>query len=142
MSKQIDASKISGKLSREAIVRIKKNISILAENKNAICEEQDSSKAFKVIKKDYDLRVKDLNSEAQLVGVKIANAFDFFEKAFGDGQELLIVVTEMTSNFYFSRFIGQYGCEAYFRHNKDLLFYERQRDIERTLKELNLDDIE
>ena len=142
MSKQIDASKISGKLSREAIVRIKKNISILAENKNAICEEQDSSKAFKVIKKDYDLRVKDLNTEAQLVGVKIANAFDFFEKAFGDGQELLIVVTEMTANIYFSRFIGQYGCEAYFRHNKDLLFYERQRDIERTLKELNLDDIE
>ena len=103
---------------------------------------QDSSKAFKVIKKDYDLRVKDLNSEAQLVGVKIANAFDFFEQAFGDGQELLIVVTEMTSNLYFSRFIGQYGCEAYCRHNKDLLFYERQRDIERTLKELNLDDIE
>ena len=68
--------------------------------------------------------------------------FKFLEKVFDEGQEMLIIVTELTANTYTARFISKYGCEEYFKHNKDLLFYERQRDIERTLKELNLDDIE
>ena len=51
--------------------------------------------------------------------------FLFSEDAFGEGQELLIIVTELTANYNSARFISEFGCEAYFRHNKELLFYER-----------------
>jgi hypothetical protein len=59
---------------------------------------------------------------------------------FGEGQELLILVTELTVNHYASAFISRYGCEEYFKHNKQLLFYERQKEISVELELLDFDD--
>jgi hypothetical protein len=44
-------------------------------------------------------------------------------------REELILVTELTSNCQTARFISRYGNEAYFRHNKELLVYERQKEL-------------
>jgi len=33
-----------------------------------------------------------------------------------------------------------YGCKKYFNHNKELLFYERQKEIIRELENLTLED--
>ena len=38
-----------------------------------------------------------------------------------------------------SAFLSHYGCEEYFAHNKELLFYERQKEIIRELETLDLD---
>ena len=53
----------------------------------------------------------------------------FCEEVFGEGQELLILVTELTISYYGANFISRYGCEEYFAYNKELLFYERQKAI-------------
>ena len=50
------------------------------------------------------------------------NAFRFLEQAFGQGQELVIFVTEITAGYDTSWFVEQFGCDAYFRHNRELLF--------------------
>ena len=71
---------------------------------------------------------------------KLEHMFGFCEKVFPDGQELLILVTELTLRPHAARFIGKYGCDAYFRNNKNLLFYERQTEIMRSIDELNLDE--
>lgn len=42
---------------------------------------------------------------------------------------MLILVTELTINYHTAKFISRYGCKEYFNHNKDLLFYERQKEI-------------
>ena len=41
---------------------------------------------------------------------------------------------------YAARFIGKYGCDGYFRNNKNLLFYERKIEILQQIKDLNLDE--
>ena len=64
--------------------------------------------------------------------------FVFCEEAFGEGQEMLILVTELTISYYGARFISRYGCKEYFAHNKELLFYERQQEILSQLEELDL----
>lgn len=64
--------------------------------------------------------------------------FLFSEEVFGEGQELLIMVTELTVNYYSARSISEFGCEEYFRHNKELLFYERQREIITKIENLGL----
>ena len=70
-----------------------------------------------------------------------ANAFAFLEKAFGNGQEMLIFVTGLTMNKDVARFIGKYGCEKYYEYNKRLLIYERQNEIVSKIDELmSLDD--
>lgn len=50
------------------------------------------------------------------------NAFRFLETTFGNSQELVIFVTEITVGYNTSWFVEQFGCDAYFRHNRELLF--------------------
>ena len=70
------------------------------------------------------------------------NAFAFLEEAFGAGQEMVIFITELTTNFYSVKFISENGSEKYYRYNADLLFDEKQKtilqDIEKAKTELNL----
>lgn len=70
-----------------------------------------------------------LKTQTDSAGKQLSNAFIFCEEVFGDGQEILILVTELTISYYSAHFIGRYGCREYFNHNKELLFYERQREI-------------
>ena len=100
-----------------------------AENNNA---------AFMLVKKDFDSRVKAMKKQAEGAGKKLSNVFLFCEEVFSEGQEMLILVTELTINAHSARFISRYGCKEYFDHNKELLFYERQQEIIREIEDLKL----
>ena len=82
--------------------------------------------------------VQGLKAQARQAGEKLSNLFRFCEEVFPDGQELLILVTELTVSPYSAKFISRYGCKEYFAHNKELLFYERQQEILSQLEELDL----
>lgn len=103
-----------------------------------ISGEEDAESAFKIVKKEYNAKVKALSKSADVVKKKLSNMFLFSEEVFGEGQELLIMVTELTSNYSSARFISEFGCDEYFRHNKELLFYERQREIITKIEKLGL----
>ena len=62
-------------------------------------------------------------------GAYFDNAFHFLEQALGQSQELVIFVTEITAGYDTSWFVENFGCDAYFRHNKELLFDDRRRQI-------------
>ena len=64
--------------------------------------------------------------------------FKFCEDVFRDGQEMVILVTELTISYYGAHFISRYGCKEYFDHNRELLFYERQKEIISELESLEL----
>lgn len=98
----------------------------------------DGVEAFKLLKADFDALTKELKKEADAAGKKLSNVFKFCEEVFDEGQEMLILVTELTISYYGARFISRYGCKEYFNHNKELLFYERQKEIIREIEELEL----
>lgn len=89
---------------------------------------------FNAIKTAFDAMVLEMKSSASAVSAKLENLFGFAENVWGEGQELLIIVTELTANYYTARFIARYGCESYYRHNDELMFYQRQTDIIRRLE--------
>ena len=89
----------------------------------------DGTAAFMLLKKDFDARTAALKKAAAEAGKKLSNVFRFCEDVFADGQEMLILVTELTISYYGAHFISRYGCAEYFAHNKELLFYERQKEI-------------
>ena len=62
-------------------------------------------------------------------GARFDNAFRFLEQTFGQGQELVIFVTEVTAGYDTSWFVENFGCDAYFRHNKELLFDDTRRRL-------------
>ena len=68
----------------------------------------------------------------------LKNIFHYLDKVYPEGQEVLIFVTELTANEYSSRFIGSYGCDEYFDHNKELLFFDRQKEIAEQIEKLEL----
>ncbi len=69
------------------------------------------------------------------------NIFKFANEAFGEGQEILIIVTELTVNTYSSSFIKKFGCEEYFTYNKSLMFYERGKEITEEIQKLDLEEL-
>ena len=84
---------------------------------------------FAAIKADYDALVAGMRSDAAAASKELESMFAFAEKVWDEGQEILIMITELTVNWYAARFISRYGSEAYYRHNEALMFYQRQTEI-------------
>ena len=65
-------------------------------------------------------------------------AFTFMEEAFGEGQEMVVFVTELTMNAQAAAFLAENGCERYYKYNKSLLIGTRRAEI---LNELRRNEI-
>lgn len=95
--------------------------------------------AFGYLKEKYDAEVAKLKQETGAVQGELHELFAFVEEAFGEGNEMLILVTELTVNSFSAQFIAAFGSEDYSRHNKELLLSERREDIKAQIAELKLD---
>lgn len=100
----------------------------------------DGTEAFKLLKAAFDDRTKQLRQQADAAGKQLSHVFIFCEEVFDEGQEMLILVTELTISYYGAHFINRYGCKEYFAHNKELLFYERQKEIITELEKLEMEE--
>lgn len=136
---ELAMGKKSGALSRDAQYRLKQLILILDEQRVKIYGVSNGNDAFLAIKKDFDEQVKKLKKSTSDAGKTLSNMFKFCEEVFPGGQEMLIIVTELTINPHSAAFINKYGCEEYFRHNSDLLIYNKQEEIAFELAALKLD---
>ena len=112
-------------------------ISSLNDLKALIIDCDNGAKAFEFANDAFNKMTTDLKKNDDSVGKHLDNVFRFLEEVFGDGQEMLIFVTELTVSFYGSQFIRRFGCKEYFRHNKKLLFYDRQQEILNELENIS-----
>ena len=99
-------------------------------------KKKDKTADFETVREAFSETVSALKKDAESTGQSLNNIFSFCEKAFKDGDEILIFVTELTANYYSARFIGHYGCDKYYMHNKELQFQERQQDLIRRVGEM------
>lgn len=138
----LSIGKSASSLSSEDEFKYHLTISTLESiSKGLINENQnDNNKAFEFIKECFNKQRDELKKCADVAGKKLSEAFKFCEDVFGEGQEVLILVTELTMNYYGSHFISRYGCKEYFNHNKELLFHERQKEIIAEIETISLDD--
>ena len=137
----VELGKKSGSLSKDmhnaylgSIATMEKILPVLKES-----NPQNGTEAFAVIKKEFDKFTKTMKNDATNAGERLSNVFKFCEEVFSEGQELLILVTELTISYYGAHFISRYGCKEYFNHNKELLFYERQKELIAEIENLDLD---
>ena len=141
LEEKIEKGKISAAYSDEQILTFRHAHAKLNELRSALtAEPQEDPKAFfETVKTKFGEETKLLKKKADQTGKKLSNAFKFCEEIFPDSQEILIFVTEITINFYSAHFVSRYGCKEYFKHNKELLFFERQREIIMNMEKLDLD---
>lgn len=95
-------------------------------------------RSFEDTRSSFGKQVSAMKERAADAGEKLSNLFNFCEEVWPEGQELLILVTELTATVYTARFIARYGSREYYRHNEELMFYERQTEIIKELKQLDM----
>ncbi len=135
----INKKKIASNLSVEdqrihqTVVNFLTKLLVLVKN------ETNNVSAYEIVKKEYSSLHKSLLQSSKIHSKELHNVFVFLEKAFGDGQEILIFVTELTMSQYSANFIAKFGCEKYYQYNKDLLFNAREKEIIMKIENLKID---
>ncbi|MBQ6455815.1 MAG: AAA family ATPase [Mogibacterium sp.] len=139
---ELENGKRSNSLSDDRRRMLHGTISDLEAAAKAVAQAGDPPglEAFDIIRKDFNARRADYLRHTEKVSSELENMFVFAEKAFAGGQEMLIIVTELTKGSYAAHFISRHGCGKYFEHNKELLFYERQNEILREIEEIDLQE--
>lgn len=73
---------------------------------------------------------KRLTKDCNAVRVAMNNAFVFLDQSFGDdSQESLIFVTKLSVDRVVIKFVTEFSCEQFMKHNKTLLLSERGTDL-------------
>ncbi len=97
-----------------------------------------AGEAFACIKRKFEAEVSGMKAETQRTKERLHGLFDFVEKAFDEGNEMLILVTELTVNTAGARFIAMFGCADYEKHNEALRLSERHEDLMHEIEKLEL----
>ena len=84
----------------------------------------------------YGRQLQSLKDGAAELQSRLAALFTFANKAWGEGQEQLTLLSRITADAALSTFIARFGSDAYYEASSRLLFSQRQAEIRRQLKAL------
>ena len=82
---------------------------------------------YESVKSLFESETEAYENRTDETSLTLQNVFDFMEAAFGDSQEMVAFITELNANYYSLWFIRENGSDQYYRHNKGLLFDDRQK---------------
>lgn len=138
--KQLHNLQTANSLSDADKRRSLKCIRFMEEQKKALLvgDAMDGEAAFVFLKEKYDTAVASMRRRTETVKRELEALFAFVEEAFAQGNEMLILVTELTVDSAGAQFIATFGCEAYNRHNQELMLSERSEDIKAQIAGLSL----
>jgi hypothetical protein len=115
---------------------------------NGLLQLKDTIKAaapdrsdLSALREDFNRRAEALKPQVKDVSARLDNLFQFCEDVFSGGQELIILVTDLTINPHSALFISRHGCPRYFAHSRDLLFHERRQEITEQLNSVDWENL-
>ena len=128
---KLKRAKEAGQLDKETRDLGLREINALEDYRQRLSKEEitASGETMEAVRGWFGGEVEKRRALAAEAGARFDNAFRFLEQTFGQSQELVIFVTEITSGHDTSWFVENFGCDAYFRHNKELLFDDTRRRI-------------
>ncbi len=100
--------------------------------------EMQGEAAYGLVKEKYNQEVAQMKQDTGRVQAELHSLFVFAEKAFGEGNEMLVLVTELTVDSEGAQFIAAFGSEDYNRHSGELMLSERRDNIQEQIAALNL----
>lgn len=138
--KLIESMTNAGTLSAEDKRKHRAIIRFLEAREKALRIENptDVAAALGLLKAAFDREVAQMKADNARIQSRLHNLFAFSEVAFMDGNEVIVLVTELTVNAYSARFIATYGSADYQRHNEELMLQDRQDDIMKEIDALEL----
>ena len=138
--KQMEASLKAGNLSETEKRKNNRIVRFLEEAKKELYldGQKDALDAFAKVKAKFEKELSEMKTETMKIKARLENLFSFVEEAFAEGNEMLILVSELTVNHNSARFISRFGCDAYQKHNENLMLTERQTLLKEEIAALDL----
>ena len=97
---------------------------------------KDADSAFEILRAEFEKERKVLDDLTAQTLQRLEYAFDFMETAFGESQEMVYFITELSVNPFAMDFLRENECPRYYRYNKSLLFDDAQADIRSQLSDI------
>ena len=98
----------------------------------------EANAAFEHVRAEF---VKETEHREQTIAEVTENlecAFDFMERAFGESQEMVVFITELTVNFYAAKFLSENESGRFYKYNKGLLANECRASIISGIEEVEM----
>lgn len=96
---------------------------------------KDARESFEEAKEGFDQCRQQMEGQREEWAKKLECAFGFMEEAFGEGEEMVIFVTELTMSQESVLFLADYHCERYLHYSERLLVGSRKRALLSELEE-------
>ena len=127
--KSFEVRKTSGLLSMEEALLERQTIACMERydlelRKLHITKREEQFERIKIFFQEEKQKTEVLCTQT---GHALLRAFNFMEKAFGDGAEMMLMVTRLTGNPLASAFIAEHGCAPYFKYSDKLLPGKQQQ---------------
>ncbi len=91
---------------------------------------------FAIARTWFDGREEKRKYAMERTGEHLTHAFDFMAKCFGEGQEMVIFLSELSADKRCTLFVSDCGNEAYFKYNRLLLLDERKSSLTQDIMQL------
>ncbi len=84
---------------------------------------------FTQIRKAFAASEEERLRKAAEAGEHLTNAFRFLAEAFGEGQEMVLFLSELSAGYYSLKFVQENGNEAFYKYNRLLLLNDQREQL-------------
>lgn len=100
--------------------------------------ETDRNLTFAPVENRFNQFRSEVQKKADEISSMMDNVFNFCLEAFGEGKELILLLTEMTVNKDAARFLSSFGNRMYSDLSARLMINDPAEDLMKKVEELNL----
>ena len=128
---KIDAKRAARMLAREREKRLLMTVRALDELCDDLAREAsgDAARDYALMRNRFAESEAERRAFSMKTGQELENAFHFLAETFGEGQEMVIFLSELSASVYAMKFIQEYGSREYDRQSRLLLLKDRRQAL-------------
>ena len=102
----------------------------------------DTAQDYELVRAWFKAREDRRSQEIGRTGDALTNSFGFLSGTFGEGQELVIFLSELTAGYYSLKFVSECGNDAYYQYISLLLLKDRRQELTQEVRKFTAGDTE
>ena len=100
------------------------------ENFSRTLKEEGGGAAFSFLKAKFQKMEEERQEKIDEAGKMLSNALRFLGETFGEGQEMILFLTELVKSRYTLLFLSDIGNDTYNQYNQYLLLKDKQKSLQ------------
>ena len=100
------------------------------ENFSRTLKEEGGGAAFSFLKAKFQKMEEERQERIDEAGKMLSNALRFLGETFGEGQEMILFLTELVKSRYTLLFLSDIGNDTYNQYNQYLLLKDKQKSLQ------------